>query len=190
MNQIRISSVALEPGFNNSQARVEKDNTFKIVAVAAGAHFIRPSGPLRGWSLKSVMLDGRDITDTPLELRSGQQVPRVSVTFTNQINEINGTLTSDQGTPLTEYTVLAFSMDSSFWRPQSRHIGTARPDQTGKFRLRGLPSRQLLPRDRRSVRTGRVVRSGVSRGASPVGAPASRSARARRRPRTSRCRSQ
>ena len=140
MSQIRISSVAVEPGSNNSQARVDKDNAFKIVAVPAGAHLIRPTGPLRGWSLKSVVLDGRDITDTPLELRSGQQVSRVSVTFTNQINEINGTLTSEQGLPVTEYTVLAFSMDSSFWRPQSRHIATARPDQTGKFRIRNLPS--------------------------------------------------
>jgi hypothetical protein len=140
MSQIRISSVAVEPGSNNSQARVEKDNTFKIVAVPAGAHLIRPTGPLRGWSLKSVVVDGRDITDTPLELRSGQQVSRVAVTFTNQINEINGTLTNEQGMPVTEYTVLAFPMDSSFWRPQSRHIATARPDQTGKFRIRNLPS--------------------------------------------------
>jgi hypothetical protein len=140
MNQIRISSVAVEPGSNNSQARVDKDNTFKIVAVPAGAHLIRPTGSLRGWSLKSVVLDGRDITDTPLELRSGQQVSRVAISFTNQINEINGTLTNEQGVPVTEYTVLAFSMDSSFWRAQSRHIATARPDQTGKFRIRNLPS--------------------------------------------------
>ena len=28
----------------------------------------------------------------------------------------------------------------SFWQPQSRHIATARPDQTGHFRIRGLPA--------------------------------------------------
>jgi hypothetical protein len=140
LGQVRISSTAIDPGLTNSQARIEKDHSFKIVAVPAGAQLIRPGGQLRGWSLKSVVYEGRDITDTPIELRSGQEIKGVSVTFTDQINEINGTLTSQQGAPVTDYTVLAFSIDSAFWRPQSRQIATARPDQTGRFRIRGLPA--------------------------------------------------
>jgi len=69
--------------------------------------------------------------------------------LTDQTTEINGILTRAQGTPVTEYTVLAFSTDPSFWVPQSRHIATARPDQTGKYRIRGLPagSYYLVPVD-------------------------------------------
>ena len=137
---MRISSVSVDPGLTNSQARVEKDNSFKIVAIAEGLHLIRPSGQLRGWSLKSVLLDGRDITDTPIEVRSGQEIRRVSITFTDAVSEINGTLTTEQGVPISDYTVLAFSTESSFWRAQSRHIATARPDQNGKFRIRNLPA--------------------------------------------------
>jgi hypothetical protein len=140
LRQVRISSVAVDPALANSLARIEEDNSFKIVAIPAGAHLIRPSGPLRGWSLKSVVLDGRDITDTPIEVRGGQEIRRVTVTFTDAVNEINGTITTGQGTPITEYTVLAFSTDSTFWRPLSRHIATARPDQTGRFTIRGLPA--------------------------------------------------
>jgi hypothetical protein len=140
LGQVRISSVSVDPGLTNSQARVEKDNSFKIVAVAAGSHLIRPSGQLRGWSLKSVLLDGRDITDTPIEVRSGQEITRVSMTFTDAVSEINGTLTTEQGAPITDYTVLAFSTDSSLWRAQSRQIATARPDQNGKYRIRNLPA--------------------------------------------------
>ncbi|HVH25800.1 MAG TPA: carboxypeptidase-like regulatory domain-containing protein [Vicinamibacterales bacterium] len=140
IGQVRISSVAIDPGLTNSQARIEEDHSFKIVAIPAGAHLFRPNGQLRGWSLKSVVLDGRDITDTPIEVRSGQEITRVAVTFTDAVNEINGRITSDQGSPLTEYTVLAFSTDSTFWRPLSRHIATGRPDQTGNFRIRGLPA--------------------------------------------------
>jgi hypothetical protein len=36
--------------------------------------------------------------------------------------------------------VLAFSTDSTHWTPRSRHIATTRPDQTGRFRIRGLPA--------------------------------------------------
>jgi hypothetical protein len=140
IDQVRISSVAVDPGLNNSQARVEKDTTFKIVAVPAGQHLIRASGQLRGWSIKSVVYDGRDITDTPIELRSGQAIKGVTVTFTDAINEINGTLTTEQGSPVTEFTIIAFATDQAYWRPQSRHIATARPDQTGRFRIRGLPA--------------------------------------------------
>jgi hypothetical protein len=140
MGQVRISSVSIDPGLTNSQARVEQDNSFKIVAVAAGLHLIRPGGQLRGWSLKSVLLDGRDITDTPIEVRSGQEITRVLMTFTDAVNEINGTLTTDRGVPITDYTVLAFPIDSSLWRAQSRHIATARPDQNGKFWIRNLPA--------------------------------------------------
>jgi hypothetical protein len=138
--RLRISSVAVDPGLTNSQARVEEDRSFKIVAVPEGMHLVRPNGQLRGWLLESVVVDGRDITDTPIELRSGQQLPRVSVTFTDAINEINGAVTTEDGIPVTDYTVLAFSIDSAYWTPQSRHIATARPDQTGQFSIRGLPA--------------------------------------------------
>jgi hypothetical protein len=80
------------------------------------------------------------VTDTPFPLRSGQRIANVSITFTDKINEINGTMTNDQGLPVTEYTVLAFSTDPAHWQAQSRHIATARPDQTGKYRIRNLPS--------------------------------------------------
>jgi hypothetical protein len=123
-----------------AQGRVDKDGKFTITGVQAGMHLIRPGGQLRGWTLKSVTIDGRDVTDAAVELRSGQRLERVELTLTDRVSEINGTLTDDQGRPVTEYTVLAFSTDSTFWRPQSRHIATTRPDQTGHFRVRGLPA--------------------------------------------------
>ena len=141
LTQLRITAPSLEPTLGNQpQARVDRDGNFTLDAVAGGAHLIRATGPLRGWSLKAVVLDGRDITDTPIDVRSGQRVANVSITFTDKVNEINGTITNDQGVPVTEYTVLAFSTDPSYWQAQSRHIATARPDQTGTFRMRGLPS--------------------------------------------------
>jgi hypothetical protein len=123
-----------------AQGRVDKDGKFTITGVQAGTHLIRPGGQLRGWTLNAVTIDGRNVTDAAVELRSGQRLERVELTLTDKTTEINGTLTGDQGAPVTEYTVLAFSTDSAFWQPQSRHIATARPDQTGHFRIRGLPA--------------------------------------------------
>ena len=141
LSQFRITAPSAEQSDVGPQqnARIGKDGTFAIVGVAAGSHFVRSAGAARGFILKSVAINGRDVTDAPLTLRAGETLANVSVVFTDQQNEINGTLTNEQGTPVPDYTVLAFSTDSSLWRPQSRQIMTARPDQTGKYRIRGLP---------------------------------------------------
>ena len=133
-------AVARRRHARQSAARVDREGRFQLDALAAGLHLIRPQGPLHGWSLKSVTMDGRDVTDTPIDVRSGQQISSVAVTFTDQETEIDGTVTDGRGLPVTDYTVLAFSTNGDFWRPLSRHIMTARPDQTGKFRIRGLPA--------------------------------------------------
>ena len=120
-------------------ARLDKDGTFTLSGVPAGLHLFRPAGGGRGWNLKSVAVGARDVTDTPIEIRSGQTLNNVSIVFTDAQSEINGTITTQDGTPMSEYTVLAFPTDSTLWRPQARHIMTARPDQTGQYRIRGLP---------------------------------------------------
>jgi protocatechuate 3,4-dioxygenase beta subunit len=122
-----------------SNARVDKDGHFSISGVSAGAHLIRPSNGSRTWILKSVTVGDRDVTDAPFPVRSGENIANVTVVFTDKQSEINGTLTTENGTPVPEYTVLAFPADPALWRPQSRQISTARPDQTGKYRIRGLP---------------------------------------------------
>jgi hypothetical protein len=138
--QLRIVASATEQGIEGpSQSRVEKDGTFSIRGVAAGPHLIRAQGGLRGWVLESVTVGGRETTDTPLDLRTGESLANVIVSLTDKISQISGTLTSAGGAPVVEYTVLAFPTDSSLWNARARQIMTARPDQTGKYTLRGLP---------------------------------------------------
>jgi hypothetical protein len=122
----------------NGNARVDKAGTFTLDGVPAGSRWIRAQSP-RGWMLTSVIVDGREMVDIPLDVRSGQHVNSISLMFTDKLSEINGTVTDEQGTPITEYTVLAFPTDSGLWRPQARQIMTTRPDQNAKYQLRGLP---------------------------------------------------
>jgi hypothetical protein len=142
MTQVRIVAPSTEqddPG-PNSNARVNKDGTFTLDGISVGTHLLRPNGGgMRGWNLQAVTIDGRDVTDTPIAVRSGQKISNVTMTFTDKVNEINGSVIDAQGHAVTEYTVLAFSTNNSTWRPQSRQIATARPDQTGMFKIRNLP---------------------------------------------------
>jgi Carboxypeptidase regulatory-like domain len=145
VTQVRIMAPAVDLEDNVGpmpNARVNKDGTFTIDGVSVGEHFIRANGGggLRGWNLKSVTADGRDVTDIPISMRSGQRINNLVVTFTDKINEVSGGVTDVQGNPVTEYTVLAFSTNSSVWRPNSRQIATTRPDQTGMYKIRNLPA--------------------------------------------------
>jgi len=141
LSQFRIVAPAVDQTDVGPQpnARVGKDGAFELNGVPAGSHLIRSAGNARGFILKSVTVNGRDVTDAPMALRSGESITNLTVTFTDQQNEINGMVTNEQGTPVPDYTILAFSTDSSLWRPLSRQIMTARPDQTGQYRIRGLP---------------------------------------------------
>jgi hypothetical protein len=120
-------------------ARIDRDGRFTLDGVQAGAHLLRAMGNIRGWVLQAVLVNGRDVTDTPLDIRSGQELTGVRIVFTDRLTEVNGTVADERGSPSTDYTVLAFATDDRLWRPQSRHIAIARPDQNGRFQLRGLP---------------------------------------------------
>ena len=142
LTQFRIVAPAVDAAGSTgpqSTARIDKDGRFTLTGLAAGGHLLRAGGNTRGWTLKSVTAGGRNVTDVPIEVRAGEAVGNVTIVFTDKVSEIAGLVTSDQGTPAPEYTVLAFSTDSSFWRPQSRQIAATRPDQTGHYRIRTLP---------------------------------------------------
>jgi protocatechuate 3,4-dioxygenase beta subunit len=138
--QVRVVAQATEPSFGGTvNARVDKDGRFTLTGIPPGSMWIRAQAP-RGWSLKSVIVDGRETIDTPLDVRPDQKLTGASFVFTDRQSELSGTLTDGSGRPLTDYTVLAFPTDSTLWRPQARQIMTARPDQNGRFQIRGLPA--------------------------------------------------
>jgi Carboxypeptidase regulatory-like domain len=143
LSQFRVSAPPSDfDGSGNGQTQPDaRTGAFNIDGLAPGEHILQTQAP-RGWALKSATVDGRESSDLPFDLRSGQKLTNVTLVFTDKITEIDGTVADAKGSPLTEFTVLAFPDDQSLWRPQSRHIMTARPDQNGTFQIRGLPAGQ------------------------------------------------
>jgi hypothetical protein len=90
--------------------------------------------------LKAVMHDGRDITDTPLELASHQEVDGVEVIVTDRVTKIGGRVTDEKSQPVRDATVLVFPADSEKWFENSRAVRAARPDQQGLWEAKNLPA--------------------------------------------------
>ena len=115
--------------------------TFEIPALT-GLGVIRTDLP-RGWFLKSVLLDGRDVTDTILDFET-YQGKTLNVVVTQTANEIRGGVVDGSGKAVPNYVAIVFPEDQQRWTSLTRAIASARSDQQGRFSIRGLPPGRYL----------------------------------------------
>ncbi len=118
--------------------RVNQDGTFELRGLA-GPRLIRVQSVPSGWALKSVAVEGNDVTDTPFEFKSGTNVSGVVITMTNRLTEVTGGVRDSRGQPVADYVLVAFAEDTKLWGAQSRFVQTTRPNQNGAFTIKGLP---------------------------------------------------
>jgi len=122
--------------------RVREDWSFSVVAVF-GAARVRAIVP-DGWTVKAILHDGRDIADTPVEMKSGETMTGVQVLVSNRVTTITGQMLDDKGAPLVDGTVIAFADDAAKWSDGSRWVRAVRPDQQGRYQIQGLPPGDYL----------------------------------------------
>lgn len=139
---LQVLAQAVRPEFagpfgGNNNARVNDDASFTLNGLS-GQRVLRVNGLSQEWMVKAIMLDATDITDTPLDFRSGEAIAGVRVIVTDKVTVLSGTVTS-RGQPARDYSLVVFPEDTTKWTYPSRFVRTARPDQQGQFSLRGLP---------------------------------------------------
>jgi hypothetical protein len=132
-----ISAKALGSG------RVNQDGTFELRGIA-GPQMIRVQAMPTGWALKSITLDGADITDTGYDFRPGNNVTGMVITLTDRLSELTGNVRDVRGQPVADYVLVVFPEDAKLWGAQSRFVQTARPNQNGTFSIKGLPPGRYL----------------------------------------------
>ena len=123
--------------------RVSQTGAFELRGIA-GPQIIRVQSIPSGWALKSVTIDGIDITDAPYDFRPGVNVGGLVVTLTDRLSEITGSVRDARGQPVMDYVFVAFPEDTKLWGPQSRFVQTTRPNQNGTFSIKGLPPGRYL----------------------------------------------
>ena len=124
-------------------ARVKDDWTFESSGLFDRRRF-RVNMPQSGWYLKSVMHEGNDITDSGLELKEGQQAAGIDIVLTQRVGEVTGSVQDGQARPISDYVVVAFAADNSRWGYQTRFVRSTRPNQDGRFSVKGLPPEDYL----------------------------------------------
>jgi hypothetical protein len=153
-----VSVTAASVGFPASRTTagsgrggVRSDWTFELTGLL-GPRVFRATEPI-GWTLTAVRLDGRDITDTPIEFKGTEALTGLEVVLSNAITEVVGRVIGEDGKAATDYAVVIFPDDPEKWKmltlpaqagPASRAVKVGRPDQRGQFRVAGLPAGRYL----------------------------------------------
>lgn len=120
-------------------ARVSADGQFRVEGVTPGEYVLAVSGT-GAWRLRSAEFVSRDILDTFLDVKPGEDVAGVIATLTNQSTSVSGMFEDAAGKPTSDYTVIIAAADRRYWTPRSRRIRATRPSSDGHFSFDGLPA--------------------------------------------------
>jgi len=146
VSQLRLSVFPAAPSsFNmmssgNGQTSPDGGGRFTIPDLVPGTYRFSAALPgATGWSLASATVDGHDILDEPLDLRSGQSVRGVVVTFTDQQTELSGVVLNEKGQPENEHMVLVYPTEEKYRTAPSRRLRFVPANADGTFTFRDLP---------------------------------------------------
>jgi hypothetical protein len=140
------ASVPLQPAGGGrghmTPLQIFPDGRFVAHAILPGAYRPSPTlqglrSPIGGWWLQSILLDGRELLDAPIELTRPSN--DAVVTLADRASELSGAVTDAAGEPLEDHYVIIFSADPSHWFPLSRRLAGIRLAATGRYTVRNLP---------------------------------------------------
>ena len=119
---------------------VNTDWSFKLSNLG-GPFMFRIRGVPEDWTLGSVRLNDKEITDTPWDVPTGgQEIKGLQLVLTQHVGKVAGTVLNDRGAPTSSATVVVFSDEPELWNPGSRFVRVTRPSADGQFTLAGLPA--------------------------------------------------
>ncbi len=124
-----------------TRGRVEPGGQFTTMGVPPGRYLLRVNAP-RGWTLRSAIINGQDISDTPIELRDGD-ASGVVITFTDRPSDLSGTVTSAGGQPDGSAAVIVFPVDRGAWTntgANPRRLKNVRAARDGSYSIPNLPA--------------------------------------------------
>ena len=141
LQQLTVNlSVADSRSFNAgfAPARVAADGTFTTMSYPPGKYYLSVGSPGPPWWVRSIVVGGRESLDTPIDLQS--DLSNAIVTFTDQTNEITGTVqqaSPDEAPPRVVVIPVDYqrSLDEGVLPRRMRQTNAG---DTGQFAFRNL----------------------------------------------------
>ena len=127
-------------------AYVKPEGTFEFAPVPPGAYRLTVTvvntPPGTGWWARSATAGGKDVLDTPIDLRT--TVSDAVLTLSDRHTELSGSIAAPSGQPASDLFVIVFPVDRTLWLRQGRRLQLTRPGTDGRFAFRDLPPGQYF----------------------------------------------
>jgi hypothetical protein len=98
--------------------------------------FLRVDGLPEGWMIKSIVVNGLDVTDAPISIPLAQEGD-AHIVVTDRAGKVEGTAISSL--QARRVAVVVFPEDRRKWTFPSRYVRATTTDDQGRFRFAGLP---------------------------------------------------
>ncbi|MGH9236855.1 MAG: carboxypeptidase regulatory-like domain-containing protein [Vicinamibacterales bacterium] len=128
-------------GVDRQPPVVRSDWTFEITALHGP--LMLTGGSFPDWHIKTVTVSGNDFTEQPIDFSRGD-VEGIEVVLSNRQTEVAGRVTDGRGGVAGDSSVVIFAADPERWTIRSGKIAMARPDQQGRFSVKGLRAGRYL----------------------------------------------
>lgn len=135
-----VDSTSMVMGFGMDSGLVSPNGHFELKGVNGRGTFRTFGGMPSDWQIKSVTLEGADITDTPYEVKPGTNVSGLEITVTKTQTTLSGIVRAPNGETQKDYVVAIFPSNLPEGDVPNRFVRMMRPDQDGKYLTKGLPA--------------------------------------------------
>jgi Carboxypeptidase regulatory-like domain len=139
----RVKSAVQGTGGGTSSGVVDATGSFSIIGVHGHivfqSSFTGVSGP---WHLKAVRLGSADITDVGYNVTG--DIDGLEVVMTDRETRVSGHVRGPRNQPVIDYIVVFLPGEEKTGVNQTRFVHTARPDQQGRYQVKGLPPGQYV----------------------------------------------
>jgi hypothetical protein len=138
---VQMLSVMIQPaesgagGMSSASARADTEGNFVLVGVWPGRYLLRISAPSNLY-VKSQRLGSEDVLETPLDLTGGAG-GALSIVLGVSTSEVSGTVTSEDGTPVTNAMVVLIP-ESAKRRELQQFYRTASTGPAGGYKMIGV----------------------------------------------------
>ena len=139
------------------------DDRFSTIQLPPGRYVVNPSAPL-GWRLKSVMADGRDIRDYPIDIGTSD-ISGVVITFTDATTRLEGRIVMDKLDDMHGGWITVFPFDRALWSDYGiwpRRIKFLQTGRSGEFKVDVAPGTYYVAATSQSTR-GRITATELAR---------------------------
>jgi hypothetical protein len=118
----------------------------RIESVPPGRYaIVCPPALPGGWSFRSALLGGADVSAIPFEVTAGSRLDGLIATYTDRRTSLSGTVKNEIGEPVFAHTLVVFPADRRAWHAaMANRLRIVQPDSAGKYAIADLPPGEYL----------------------------------------------